>query len=95
MPQPSRIFVPWSQRTRSAGKLPQSFHLRLREERLARHLTLAVVAERAGMAVQTLCFLETGITRPTIDHVIRVAAALGVADWRTLVAMDEEKGLIP
>lgn len=51
---------------------------RLRELRSARGLTLAAVAERAGMAVSTLSRLESGARRLALDHLPPLARALDV-----------------
>ena len=95
MSTPRSPILPWMRLRRTAGKVPTAFHLRLREERLARKLTLRQVAAAAGMDKQTLLALETGVTRPTIDHLMRVAVALGVVDWRTLIVMDMPGGKTP
>ena len=52
---------------------------RLRELRTARGLTLAQVAERASLDLSTLSRLEAGKRRLALDHVPRLAAALGVS----------------
>jgi transcriptional regulator with XRE-family HTH domain len=52
---------------------------RLRELRAERGLTLADVAERAGLDVSTLSRLEAGKRRLALDHIPALAAALGVS----------------
>lgn len=52
---------------------------RLRELRSERGLTLADVAERAGVDVSTLSRLESGKRRLALDHIPALAAALGVS----------------
>lgn len=52
---------------------------RLRELRNDRGLTLADVAERAGMAVSTLSRLESGGRRLALDHLPPLARALEVS----------------
>src|SRR4029450_2745776 len=52
---------------------------RLRELRSERGLTLKQVAEQAHLDVSTLSRLETGKRRLALDHVPRLAAALGVS----------------
>jgi transcriptional regulator with XRE-family HTH domain len=52
---------------------------RLRELRGERGLTLADVAERAGIDVSTLSRLECGKRRLALDHIPALAAALGVS----------------
>jgi transcriptional regulator with XRE-family HTH domain len=51
---------------------------RLHELRGERGLTLADVAERAGVDVSTLSRLESGKRRLALDHIPALAAALGV-----------------
>jgi transcriptional regulator with XRE-family HTH domain len=51
---------------------------RLRALRTERGLTLAEVAERAGMDASTLSRLESGARRLTLDHIPVLARALGV-----------------
>ena len=51
---------------------------RLRMLRTERGLTLADVAERAGMDASTLSRLESGARRLTLDHLPVLARALGV-----------------
>ncbi len=52
---------------------------RLRELRAQRGLTLAQVAERASIDLSTLSRLESGKRRLALDHLPRLAAALGVS----------------
>jgi transcriptional regulator with XRE-family HTH domain len=51
---------------------------RLRQLRFERRLTLAQVAEGAGMAISTVSRLESGERGLTLAHLSRLAAALGV-----------------
>ena len=51
---------------------------RLRQLRFERRLTLAQVAEGAGMAISTVSRLETGERGLTLAHLPRLAAGLGV-----------------
>lgn len=52
---------------------------RLRELRTEQGLTLQQVAERANIDVSTLSRLESGKRRLALDHLPRLAAALGVS----------------
>jgi transcriptional regulator with XRE-family HTH domain len=52
---------------------------RLRELRTEQGLTLQQVAERAHIDISTLSRLESGKRRLALDHVPRLAAALGVS----------------
>lgn len=51
---------------------------RLRTERRARGLTQAELAERAGIALETVSRIEQGHTRPTIRTLDKIAGALGI-----------------
>jgi transcriptional regulator with XRE-family HTH domain len=54
----------------------------VRRLRTERHLSLGALAERAGLAKQTLANLESGNGNPTIETLLAVARALGVgATW--------------
>ena len=52
---------------------------RLRQARFERGLSLAQLAERAGMTASTISRLETGARRLTLTQVERLAAALEVS----------------
>jgi transcriptional regulator with XRE-family HTH domain len=52
---------------------------RLRQLRAERELTLAEVANAAGLDVSTLSRLESGKRRLALDHIPALAAALGVS----------------
>ena len=54
----------------------------VRRLRTERHLSLGALAERAGLAKQTLANLESGSGNPTIETLLAVSRALGVgATW--------------
>ena len=54
----------------------------VRRLRTERHLSLGALADRAGLAKQTLANLESGGGNPTIETLLSVARALGVgATW--------------
>ena len=55
--------------------------------RRLRNLTLAQVAERAGISVPTVRSIEGGTGSPSMENVLRVARALGVLD-QVPAAMD-------
>ena len=62
--------------------------LRLREVRERRFVTQEELAARTGMSRATISRLESGLQRPRISTVRKLAAALGVApedlvDWGT------------
>jgi transcriptional regulator with XRE-family HTH domain len=54
----------------------------VRRLRTERHLSLGALADRAGLAKQTLANLESGRGNPTIETLLAVSRALGVgATW--------------
>jgi transcriptional regulator with XRE-family HTH domain len=55
--------------------------------RRLRNLTLAQVAERAGISVPTVRSIENATGSPSMENVLRVARALGVLD-QVASAMD-------
>jgi transcriptional regulator with XRE-family HTH domain len=57
--------------------LDDTVRARLRQARFERGLTVAEVAERAGLTASTVSRLETGARRLTLAHVERLARALG------------------
>jgi transcriptional regulator with XRE-family HTH domain len=63
---------------------------RLRELRTERGLTLAEVAEAAGMDASTLSRLESGARRLSLDHLPALARALGVRADDLLAAPDAQ-----
>ena len=50
----------------------------LHQERLRRGLTLAAVAAKAGLSYQMVSFVEKEMRNPTLDTLLRIAAALEV-----------------
>lgn len=42
------------------------------------------VARRTGLAQQTVSFVERGMRMPTLDTLLRIAAALDLELWRVL-----------
>lgn len=70
---------------RLAGTVPKSEHLRtvakavaaqLRQERLDRQLSMNAVAERSGLSQQMVSYVERGLRNPTLDTLLRIAAAM-------------------
>lgn len=50
----------------------------LRQERRKRGLSLAAVAARAGLSYQMVSFVEKEMRNPTLDTLLRIAAALEI-----------------
>ena len=65
-----------------SGSDPQDFEARVRERlralRLAQRLSLEEVASRAGLTASAVSRLESGARRLALEHLPRLAAALGV-----------------
>jgi len=64
----------------SSGEISAVLGARLRSRRLAFRLTQGEVAKRAGLSLGTVKNLETRASASTLDSVIRVTLALGIAD---------------
>jgi transcriptional regulator with XRE-family HTH domain len=73
--------------TADTGRGTDFAHL-LREQRLSQGCTQEELAERAGLSVRGLRYLEQGVRRPQRDTVQRLigALALGPSDARALLA---------
>jgi transcriptional regulator with XRE-family HTH domain len=50
----------------------------LRQERLRQKLSLARVAERAGLSYQMISYVERKMRNPTLDTMLRITSALGL-----------------
>ena len=72
-----------TQRRESAGAAPLG--VGIRAERLRQGLTLAQLAERAGLSPSALSQIERGVTDPSIGSLRRIATALGVPFFRFLL----------
>jgi transcriptional regulator with XRE-family HTH domain len=57
----------------------------LKEEREKRDLSLNLLAEKAGLARQTITFVEQELRNPTLDTLLRLTAALEV-DLEKIIA---------
>lgn len=56
----------------------------LRERRESLGLSMNEVARRTGLAQQTVSFIERGMRMPTLDTLLRIAAALDLDLWEVL-----------
>jgi transcriptional regulator with XRE-family HTH domain len=50
----------------------------LREQREKKKLSLGGLARKAGLARQTIAFVEQKVQSPSLDTLLRITAALGV-----------------
>jgi transcriptional regulator with XRE-family HTH domain len=62
----------------------------LRKERKHRQLSMSTVAERAGLSQQMVSYVERGLRNPTLDTLLRMAAAMRL-DLAELVAAAQRK----
>jgi transcriptional regulator with XRE-family HTH domain len=51
----------------------------LKRERQRQHLSMTVVAERAGLSQQSVSYLEREMRIPSLDTLLRVADVLNIA----------------
>lgn len=51
----------------------------LREERLAQSISLTELGERAALSRQMVSYVERGLRVPTLDTLLRITRALGIA----------------
>jgi transcriptional regulator with XRE-family HTH domain len=62
----------------NADKGNGGMRLRLRELRVEKLITQAELSQRTGLTEATISRIETGVTRPRISTVRKLAAGLGV-----------------
>ncbi len=62
----------------------------LKEERQHRQLSMSTVAERAGLSQQMVSYVERGLRNPTLDTLLRMAAAMKL-DLAELLAAAQRK----
>ncbi|MGD0349091.1 MAG: helix-turn-helix transcriptional regulator [Verrucomicrobiota bacterium] len=64
----------------------------LNEEREKRGLSLKVLARKAGIARQTISYVEKEVQSPSLDTLLRITAALGV-DLAKIIARAQKRAL--
>lgn len=57
----------------------------LKEEREKRHVSLNMLAQKAGLSRQTVAFIEQELRNPTLNTLLRLASALEV-DLEKIIA---------
>ncbi len=62
----------------------------LKEEREKRGLSLKVLARKAGIARQTISYVEKEVQSPSLDTLLRIASALGV-DLAKIIARAQKR----
>lgn len=63
----------------------------LRDDRIARDLTMKQVANEAGISESFYCLIESGDRRPSVETAKKIAAVLGF-DWTRFYEGGEEHG---
>jgi len=66
----------------------------LKKERQHQQLSMSTVAERAGLSQQMVSYVERGLRNPTLDTLLRMAAALKL-DLAELLAVAQRKSRKP
>lgn len=68
----------------------------LRREREERGLSMNHVAERAGLSQQMVSYVERGMRNPTLETLLRIAAAIEIDPAKTLAqAIQEARKVTP
>ena len=62
----------------------------LREEREKRSLSLKVLSRKAGIARQTISYVEKEVQSPSLDTLLRITAAIGV-DLAKIIARAQRR----
>jgi transcriptional regulator with XRE-family HTH domain len=62
---------------------------RLKDERLRRRISMTKLATESGLSQQMISYVERGMRSPTLDTLLRIAAALDVDLWRIIKAASE------
>jgi transcriptional regulator with XRE-family HTH domain len=70
-------------------KTPDAFGVVLRAYRQERELTQEQLSERVGVVHSFICSMESGKKQPSLNMVLRLAAALGVRPGELVDAMAE------
>jgi transcriptional regulator with XRE-family HTH domain len=74
----------------AVAKGDKAFGSRLRALREGAGLTQAELADAAGMVPNSLARLERGVSQPSWETVVRLAAALGVEVGEFVVQEDDD-----
>jgi transcriptional regulator with XRE-family HTH domain len=64
----------------------------LREEREKRDLSLQLLAEKSGIARQTISYVEQEVQSPSLDTLLRITSAMGV-DLAKIIARAQKRAL--
>lgn len=64
----------------------------LRERRVARGLSMYIVAKRAQIAHTTMTRIEDGLMKPTLDMLLRITGAMEIDLWPLIKDAEEKSG---
>jgi len=56
----------------------------LRDERIRSKTSMIRLAEKSGLSVAMISYVERGLRNPTLDTLLRIAIALDVDLWRLI-----------
>ena len=62
--------------------------LRKRRENLG--VSMNRLAEKSGLSLSMISFVERGLRKPTLDTLLRIASALDLVLWRAIKQATEE-----
>lgn len=67
---------------------------RVRELRIARDMTMQVLAKKSGLSIHTLSMIELGKTSPSVSALYKIAGVLGVSITMFFSSDSEQKQVI-
>ena len=68
----------------SRGRIHSTLIALLRKHREALGMSMTVLAQKSGLSLSMISFVEREIRKPTLDTLLRIAEALDVELWKFL-----------
>jgi transcriptional regulator with XRE-family HTH domain len=68
----------------SRGRIHSALISLLRKRREALGMSMTVLAQKSGLSLSMISFVEREIRKPTMDTLLRIAEALDVELWKFL-----------
>ncbi len=68
--------------------MAETFAERLTQIRKSKKLSQSELADRIDVKTAAICHFETGLRKPTFDHLLKLATALGVASIDYLLGQE-------
>ncbi len=69
-------------------EMADSFTKRLKQLRKTKALSQSELADKIGVKTATICHFEKGFRKPTLDHLLKLATALGVSSIDYLLGQE-------